>query len=221
VKVFSKSKRHEPPSCSSVDVLETSTKLQDSKSESNNSVESETKSEDEFEVVDAPTSSVNSISSIEKEHVPTSEVAMENDTSIEKIEGENSGSSTISSDSSSESSPSDSVSVVDSITSIEIGGLSGNEQSSAAIDSGVDEQSSATDDNVGIAASSESDAEISVRKRCGMDEPDIPLDSSARSSDTMVPLTVSQAVINKLLLDSSDWADEDSVLVSIKKSSSL
>jgi hypothetical protein len=35
----------------------------------------------------------------------------------------------------------------------------------------------------------------------------------------MIPLTVSQAVINKLLLDSSDWANEESVLASIKKES--
>ncbi len=106
---------------------------------------------------------------------------------------------------------------MDSITSIETGGLSGNEQSSAAIDSGAEEHSSAADDNVGIAPSSESDADFSVRRRCGMDEPDIPLDSSASSSEAMVPLTVSQAVINKLLLDSGDWANEESALASIKK----
>jgi hypothetical protein len=49
-----------------------------------------------------------------------------------------------------------------------------------------------------------------------LDEPDILLDSSYSSSEAIVPLTVSQAVINKPLLDSSDWADEDSVLASIE-----
>ncbi len=52
--------------------------------------------------------------------------------------------------------------------------------------------------------SSESDPDFSVRRRCEMDQPEVPLDSSASSSEAMVPLTVSQAVINKLLLDSSD-----------------
>ncbi len=49
--LLSKSKRLEPPSCSPVTVLETSTELKDSNLESNNSVESEAKSEDEVEVV--------------------------------------------------------------------------------------------------------------------------------------------------------------------------
>ena len=73
----------------------------------------------------------------EGEHVPTPQVEMESkDTPIELIEGEESSSSaTTSSASTSESTSSDSASVVDSITTIETGGLSGNEQSIAAIDS--------------------------------------------------------------------------------------
>ena len=72
-----------------VTVLETNTELKDSSFESTNSVESEAKSEDEVEVVNTPASSVNSITSIEKVHVPTPQVEMENkDTSIELIEGE-------------------------------------------------------------------------------------------------------------------------------------
>jgi hypothetical protein len=135
--LLSKSKRLEPPSCSPVTVLETNTELKDSSLESTNSVESEAKSEDEVEVVNTPSSSVNSITSIEKVHVPTPQIEMESkDTSIELIEGEESSSSaTTSSASTSESSSSDSASVVDSITTIETGGLSGNEQSIAAIDS--------------------------------------------------------------------------------------
>jgi hypothetical protein len=120
-----------------------------------------------------------------------------------------------------------------------IGGLSGNEQTIAAIDS---EQSSSSNGNVGNAPSSDSESHFCVRRICGMDEPDIllessdeaalgnrkrgemnqsenSLDSSASSSEAMVPLTVSQAVINKLLLDSSDWANEESVLASIKRES--
>jgi hypothetical protein len=129
--------------------------------------------------------------------------------------------------------------VIDSITTIETGGLSGNEQSIAAIDS---EQSSSSSGNVGNAPSSDSESHFCVRRICGMDEPDIllessdeaasgnrkrgemnqpesSLDSSASSSEAMVPLTISQAVINKLLLDSSDWANEESVLASIKRES--
>ncbi len=187
---------------------------------------SEAKSEDEVEVVNTPPSSVNSIRSIEKVHVPTPQVEMiSKDTSIELIEGEeSSSSSTTSSASTSESSSSDSASVADSITTIETGGLSGNEQSIAAIDS---EQSNASDGNVGNVPSSDLESNFCVQRICGMDEPDIlldssddaalgnrkrgemnqpenSLDSSASSSEAMVPLTVSQAVMNKLLLDSSD-----------------
>jgi hypothetical protein len=116
----------------------------------------------------------------------------ENDTSIEQIEGEDIGSSSTTSGSPSESSSFDGASIVDSISSIETGGLSGNEgQSVLAIGSNE------------TAASSSSDADFSVRRRCQMDEPDIPLESFTSSSEAMVPLTVSQAVINKLLLDAS------------------
>jgi hypothetical protein len=68
-------------------------------------VESEAKSEDEVEVVNTPSSSVNSITSIERVHVPTPQVEMESkDTSIELIEEEESSSSaTTSSTSTSES----------------------------------------------------------------------------------------------------------------------
>ncbi len=115
----------------------------------------------------------------------------------------------------------------------------GNEQSIAAIDG---EQTSSSKGNVGNAASSDSESHFCVRKFCRMDESDIlfessdeaavrnrnreginqpesSLDSSASSSEAMVPLTVSQAVINKLLLESSDWANEESLLASIKKES--
>jgi hypothetical protein len=104
-------------------------------------------------VVNTTPSSVNSIKSIEKVHVPTPQVEMESkDPSIELIEGEeSSSSSTKSFTSTSESSSSDSASLVDSITTIETGGLSGNEQSIAAIDSGAEEQLSASDGNVGTA----------------------------------------------------------------------
>ncbi len=239
--LLSKPKHLEPPSCSPVALPETNAELRDSNLESNNSVESEAKSEDEVEVVDTPPSSVNSITSIEEVHVATPQVEMESkDTSIELIEGdESSGSASTSSVSTSESTSSDSASVADSITTIEAGGLSGNEQSIAAIDG---EQTSSSKGNVGNAASSDSDSRFCVRKFCQMDESDIlfdssdeaavrkrnhdginqpesSVDSSASSSEAMVPLTVSQAVINKLLLDSSDWANEESVLASIKKES--
>ena len=237
--LLSKPKRLEPPSCSPVALPETNAELKDSSLESNNSVERKAKSEDEVEVVDTPPSSVkNSIKSIEEVHVPTPQVEMEsNNTSIELIEGEESSSSaSTASASTSESTSSDSASVADSITTIETGGLSGNEQSIAEIDR---KQASSSKGNVGK-ASSDSESGFCVR----MDGPDVlfessdeaaarnpnrdgifqrqpesSLDSSASSSEAMVPLTVSQAVINKLLLDSSDWANEESVLASIKKES--
>ena len=237
--LLSKPKRLEPPSCSPVALPETNAELKDSSLESNNSVKRKAKSEDEVEVVDTPPSSVNSIKSIEEVHVPTPQVEMEsNDTSIELIEGEESSSSaSTASASTSESTSSDSASVADSITTIETEGLSGNEQSIAEIDR---KQASSSKGNVGKASSSDSESGFCVR----MDGPDVlfessdeaaarnpnrdgifqhqpesSLDSSASSSEAMVPLTVSQAVINKLLLDSSDWANEESVLASIKKES--
>ncbi len=123
----------------------------------------EAKSEDEVEVVDTPPSSVNSTTSIEEVHVPTPQVEMESkDTSIELIEGdESSSSATTSSASTSESTSSDSASVADSIMTIETGGLSGNEQSIAAIDG---EQASSSNGNVGNAASSNSESHYCVRK---------------------------------------------------------
>ncbi len=131
-------------------------------------MESEAKSEDEVEVVDTTPSSVDSIKSIEKVHVPTPQVEMEsNDTSIELIKGEESSSSaTTSSASTSESTSSDSASVADSITTIETGGLSGNEQSIAAIDG---EQASSSNGNVENSASSDSESHFCVRKFCEMD----------------------------------------------------
>ena len=112
--LLSKPKRLEPPSCSPVALPETNAELKDSNLESNNSVESKAKSEDEVEVVDTPPSSVNSIKSIEEVHVPTPQVERDStDTSIELIEGEESSSSASTvSVSTSESTSSDSASTV-------------------------------------------------------------------------------------------------------------
>ena len=77
----------------------------------------------------------------------------------------------------------------------------------------------------------DSDSDNDVRKVCGMNEPDIKLETSdpssssnnssrssnsASSSDGTKPLVISQAAITKLLLESSSWLDEDAVLLSMK-----
>ena len=74
-------------------------------------------------------------------------------------------------------------------------------------------------DEPDILLESSDEAASGNRKRGEMNQPESSLDSSASSSEAMVPLTISQAVINKLLLDSSDWANEESVLASIKRES--
>jgi hypothetical protein len=74
-------------------------------------------------------------------------------------------------------------------------------------------------DEPDILLESSDEAALGNRKRSEMNQPESSLDSSASSSEAMVPLTISQAVINKLLLDSSDWANEESVLASIKRES--
>jgi hypothetical protein len=76
-----------------------------------------------------------------------------------------------------------------------------------------------------------SDSEYDVRKVCGIDEPDIKLETpeasgssnttssssnSASSSEGAKPLVISQATITKLLLESGTWLDEDAVLLSMK-----
>ena len=76
-----------------------------------------------------------------------------------------------------------------------------------------------------------SDTEYDVRKVCGMHEPDIKLESpetcsssntassssnSASSSEGSKPVVISQAAITKLLLESTNWFDEDGVLLSMK-----
>ncbi len=76
-----------------------------------------------------------------------------------------------------------------------------------------------------------SDTEYDVRKICGMDEPDIKLETpdassssntarsssnSPSSSEASKPVVISQAVITKLLLESGTWFDEEGVLLAMK-----
>ena len=80
-------------------------------------------------------------------------------------------------------------------------------------------------------SSSEGDSEYDVRKVCGVNEPDIKLESpdtesssattsrssnTASSSESSKPVLISQAVITKLLRESQSWSDEDGVVQSMK-----
>ena len=108
--------------------------------------------------------------------------------------------------------------------------LSGSEANSlhGSIDGG------AVDSNHGAENSSSEGhgySEDDVRKVCGMNEPDIKLESpdtesssatTSRSSNTVSssesskPVLISQAVITKLLRESQSWSDEDGVVQSMK-----
>ncbi len=85
--------------------------------------------------------------------------------------------------------------------------------------------------NGAISEKANSDTEYDVRKVCGLDEPDIKLEtpdassssstassssSSGSSSEGTKPVVISQTAITKLLLESGTWFDEDGVLLSIK-----
>ena len=80
-------------------------------------------------------------------------------------------------------------------------------------------------------SSSEGNSDYDVRKVCGMDEPDIKLESqdagsssattsrssnTASSSESSKPVLISQALITKLFLESQSWSDEDGVVQSMK-----